>query len=79
MVAKIDIISSLIELKIDSEEKVINLKFGVKYYFKINTWPDTEVNLNITMNNMINYPFSQVTIYELWSIGFSNPLQNYSL
>ena len=62
MTAKIDIINSKIYLSYRSEEKIYNLKSGIKYYIIILN--REEVNLNLIMNKMKNYPFSQVTVYE---------------
>ena len=71
MTAYARIIDSLIELKINSVKRAYNLKSGIIYYFTVKNLYNNEVNLKLTMENMINYPFSQVTIYESW--GYFSP------
>ena len=71
MTAFARIIDSLIELKINSVKRAYNLKSGIIYYFKVKELYNKEVNLKLIMENMINYPFSQVTIYESW--GYFSP------
>ena len=68
MISNVDIIDCLIDLSFYDEKKVYNLQFGIKYYFKLIAHKDNETNLTLIMNNMDNYPFSNVTIYEF--VGF---------
>ncbi len=68
MISNVDIIDCLIDISFYNQKKVYNLHAGIKYYFKLFASKDNEANLTLIMNNMDNYPFSKVTIYEL--VGF---------
>ena len=66
MISNVDIIDCLIDLRSFYDvKKVYNLHAGIKYYFKLFAFQDNEANLTLIINNMDNYPFSKVTIYEL--------------
>ena len=65
MIAKINIINCLYYSS-STLERGYNLKSGNLYYFKFILNYKT-ISLSITVNNMDNDPFSQVTLYETGS------------